>query len=126
MQSIKSEDAPKAIGPYSQAVAYKDLLFLSGQIALNPKSGEIESTTIEGQTRQVMNNILAVLASTGSDFSRVLKCTVYLSDMQDYPTFNTVYAEFFGDIPPARSTVQVSRLPRDAKLELDVIAYRVR
>ena len=126
MQSIRSEDAPKAIGPYSQAIAYKDLLFLSGQIAINPKSGAIESTTIETQTRQVMKNILAVLASAGSDFSRVLKCTVYLSDMQDYAAFNSAYAEFFGDVPPARSAVQVSRLPRDAKVEVDVIAYRVR
>lgn len=126
MQSIKSNEAPQAIGPYSQAIAFNDLLFLSGQIAIDPKTGVIESTTIESQTRQVMNNILAILASAGSDFSRVLKCTVYLSDMQDFAAFNAVYAEFFGDMPPARSTVQVSRLPRDSKLEIDVIAYRVR
>ncbi len=126
MQSIKSDEAPKAIGPYSQAIACKDLLFLSGQIAIDPKTGVIESTTIESQTRQVMNNIRAILSSAGSDFSRVLKCTVYLSDMQDFTTFNAVYAEFFGEVPPARSTVQVSRLPRDSKLEVDVIAYRVR
>jgi 2-iminobutanoate/2-iminopropanoate deaminase len=126
MQSIKSEDAPKAIGPYSQAIAFKDLLFLSGQIAIDPKTGAIESTTIESQTRQVMNNLRAILGSAGSDFARVLKVTVYLSDMQDYGAFNTVYSEYFGDHPPARSTVQVSRLPRDSKLEVDVIAYRVR
>jgi 2-iminobutanoate/2-iminopropanoate deaminase len=126
MQSVKTEDAPKAIGPYSQAIAFNDLLFLSGQIAIDPKTGAIESTTIESQTRQVMNNIRAILNSAGSDFVRVLKVTVYLSDMQDYGAFNAIYAEYFGDMPPARSTVQVSRLPRDSKLEVEVIAYRVR
>ena len=126
MQSIRSEDAPKAIGPYSQAIAFKDLLFLSGQIAIDPKTGTIDSTTIESQTRQVMSNIRAILTSAGSDFARVLKVTVYLSDMQDYGAFNAVYGEYFGDMPPARSTVQVSRLPRDSKLEVDLIAYRVR
>jgi 2-iminobutanoate/2-iminopropanoate deaminase len=126
MQSIKSEEAPKPIGPYSQAIAYKDLLFLSGLIAIDPKTGSIESTTIEGQTRQVMLNIRAVLQSAGSDLSRVMKCTVYLADMREFNEFNAVYAEFFSDVPPARSTVQVSRLPRDAKVEIDVIAYRVR
>jgi 2-iminobutanoate/2-iminopropanoate deaminase len=125
MQSIRSDDAPKAIGPYSQGIAYKDLLFLSGQIGLNPKTGTIESSTIEGQTRQVMSNIQAVLAAVGSDLSRVLKVTVFLSDIQEFATFNKIYGEFFGDLPPARSTVEVSKLPRDAKVEVDVIAYRV-
>jgi 2-iminobutanoate/2-iminopropanoate deaminase len=126
MQSIKSEDAPKPIGPYSPAIAYKDLLFLSGTIAIDPKTGSIESTTIEAQTRQVMNNIRALLQSAGSDLARVMKCTVYLTDMQEFSGFNAAYGEFFADMPPARSTVQVSRLPRDAKVEIDVIAYRVR
>src|SRR5271165_5039813 len=115
MQSIRTDEAPKAIGPYSQGIAYKDLLFLSGQIALNPKSGVIEASDIEGQTRQVMHNLHAVLASVGSDFSKVLKVTVFLSDMQEFAAFNKIYSEFFGEIPPARSTVEVSKLPRDSK-----------
>jgi len=125
MQSIRTDDAPKAIGPYSQGIAYKDLLFLSGQIGLDPKTGAIESSTIEGQTRQVMSNIQAVLAAVGSDLSRVLKVTVFLSDIQEFATFNKVYGEFFGELPPARSTAQVSKLPRDAKVEVEVIACRV-
>jgi len=125
MQSIRTDNAPKAIGPYSQGIAYKDLLFLSGQIGLDPKTGAIEASEIEGQTRQVMNNIQAVLAAVGSDLSRVLKVTVFLSDIQEFATFNKVYGEFFGELPPARSTVQVSKLPRDAKVEVEVIAYRV-
>jgi 2-iminobutanoate/2-iminopropanoate deaminase len=125
MQSIRTDDAPKAIGPYSQGIAYKDLLFLSGQIGLDPKTGAIGSSTIEGQTKQVMNNIQAVLAAVGSDLSRVLKVTVFLSDIQEFATFNKIYGEFFGELPPARSTVQVSKLPRDAKVEVEVIAYRV-
>jgi len=125
MQSIQSDDAPKAIGPYSQAVVYKDLLFLSGQIAINPKTGTIEANGIEGQTRQVMSNIQAILASAGSDLSRVLKCTVFLTDLQDFGAFNTVYGEYYRQPPPARTTVQAAKLPRDAKLEIDVVAYRV-
>lgn len=125
MQSIRTDDAPKAIGPYSQGIAYKDLLFLSGQIGLNPKTGVIEAATIEGQTRQVIRNIEAVLAAVGSDLSRVLKVTVYLTNIDEFSTFNKIYGEFFGEMPPARSTVEVSKLPRDAKVEVDVIAYRV-
>jgi len=125
MQSIRSEDAPKAIGPYSQAIAYKDLLFVSGQIPINPRTGSIETTSIEDQTRQVIQNIQAILSSGGSDLSRVLKCTVFLLDMQDFAPFNKVYGEYFPSAPPARTTVQAAKLPRDAKIEIDVIAYRV-
>ena len=125
MQSIRTDDAPKAIGPYSQAIAYRDLLFLSGQIPINPQSGNIEATTIEGQTEQVMRNLRAVLVSAGSDLSRVLKCTVFLTDLKDFAAFNTEYGKHFGDMPPARSTVQVAKLPKDAKVEIEVIAYRV-
>lgn len=125
MQSIKTEDAPKAIGPYSQAIAYKDLVFLSGQIPIDPKTGNIEASTIEAQTEQVLKNLTAVLISAGSDLTRVLKCTVFLTDLQDYNTFNRVYGEFFEGVAPARSTVQVARLPRDAKIEIEAIAYRV-
>lgn len=125
MQSIRSDEAPKAIGPYSQAIAYRDLLFLSGQIPINPKSGNIEVTTIEDQTEQVLKNLRAVLISAGSDLSRVLKCTVFLSDLQDFAAFNAVYGKYFGEMPPARSTVQVAKLPKDARLEIEAIAYRV-
>ena len=124
MEAVKTEDAPKAIGPYSQAVSFKDLLFLSGQIAINPKTGTIGATTIEAQTEQVMKNLKAVLAAGGSDFSKVLKCTVFLSDMNDFAAFNKVYGSYFGEIPPSRSTVQVARLPRDAKVEIEAIAFR--
>jgi 2-iminobutanoate/2-iminopropanoate deaminase len=124
MEAIKSEDAPKAIGPYSQAISYKDLLFLSGQIPINPKTGNVEVTSIEAQTDQVMKNLKAVLSSGGSDLTKILKCTVFLSDMNEFPAFNKVYGSYFGEVAPSRSTVQVARLPRDVKVEIDAIAYR--
>jgi 2-iminobutanoate/2-iminopropanoate deaminase len=124
MHQIKTDDAPKAIGPYSQGVVMGDLLFLSGQIPINPSSGSIEATSIEGQTEQVMKNLQAVLRAYGSDFSKVLKCTVFLTDIGDFAAFNKVYGSFFGETPPARSTVQVSKLPRDSKIEIDVIAHK--
>ena len=124
MQSIKTEDAPKAIGPYSQAIAFKDLLFVSGQIGINPKTASIDGTTIEGQTRQVMNNVQAILSAAGSNLTKVLKCTVFLSDMQDFATFNNIYGEYFPQTLPARTTVQAAGLPRNVKVEVDVIACR--
>jgi len=124
MQSIKTEDAPKAIGPYSQAIAFKDLLFVSGQIGINPKTASIDANTIEGQTRQVMNNVQAILSAAGSNLTKVLKCTVFLSDMQDFATFNNIYGEYFPQTPPARTTVQAAGLPRNVKVEVDVIACR--
>jgi 2-iminobutanoate/2-iminopropanoate deaminase len=123
MQSIKSDDAPKAIGPYSQATSYNGLVFLSGQIALNPKTGNVEAASIEEQTDQVMKNLKTVLSAARSDLSKVLKCTIFLADMNDFAAFNKVYGTYFGELPPARSTVQVSRLPREAKIEIDAIAY---
>ena len=123
MQSIKTEKAPKAIGPYSQATTFENLIFLSGQIALDPRTGNIEAATIEGQTEQVMKNLEAVLLAAGSDMSKALKCTVFLLDMNDFSSFNKVYGSYFGDVPPARSTVQVAKLPKDAKIEIEVIAH---
>lgn len=123
MNAVKTEDAPKAIGPYSQAVSFDNLVFLSGQIPINPKTGTVEATTIEAQTDQVMKNVQAVLKAAGSQLSKVVKCTVFLSDMNDFAAFNQVYATYFGSVPPARSTVQVARLPRDVKIEIDAIAY---
>ena len=96
MNVVSTEDAPKAIGPYSQAVSFDKLVFLSGQIPLDPKSGEVKASTIEAQTEQVMKNLQAVLKAAGSDFSKVLKTTVFLSDMNDFAAFNQVYASYFG------------------------------
>ncbi|MCL5066812.1 MAG: RidA family protein [Thaumarchaeota archaeon] len=123
MNVVSTENAPKAIGPYSQAVSFDKLVFLSGQIPLDPKSGAVKASTIEAQTEQVMKNLQAVLKAAGSDFSKVLKTTVFLSDMNDFAAFNQVYASYFGKSTPARSTVQVARLPRDAKIEIDLIAH---
>lgn len=124
METIKSDSAPKAIGPYSQAIAYKDLVFVSGQIPINPVTGAIEGSTIEEQTERVLKNIEAILVASGSSFSKIVKCTVFLSDLNDFNIFNVVYGKKFGDDAPARSTVQVAKLPRDAKVEIEAIAFR--
>ena len=124
MSSINTDNAPKAIGPYSQGIVFQDLLFLSGQVPINPLSGNIEATGIEGQTEQVMKNLQNVLEAGGSDFSKVLKCTVFLHDLEDFAAFNKVYGSFFGSAPPARSTVQVTKLPKGARVEIDVIAHK--
>ena len=124
MSSISTDSAPKAIGPYSQGIVFNDLVFVSGQIALNPQSGSIESTGIEAQTERVMKNLEGVLKAAGSDLSKVLKCTVFLQDLEDFAAFNKTYGSFFGSSPPARSTVQVAKLPRGAKVEIDVIAHK--
>lgn len=121
---IQTEHAPRAMGPYSQAIraTSQELLFLSGQIPLDPSTGEIVSGDIEKQTEQVLRNLEAVLAAGGSSLSRVLKTTIYLRNLEDFPRVNAVYARFFGDAPPARSTVEVSRLPRQVGIEIDAIA----
>lgn len=124
MEAIKTNDAPKAIGPYSQAIACNDMIFVSGQIAINPATGNIEGSTIEEQTERVLKNLEAILAAAGSNIAKTVKCTVFLSDMNDFASFNSVYAKRFGETPPARSTVQAARLPRDVKIEIDAIAFR--
>ena len=124
MEAIKTNNAPKAIGPYSQAIAYKDLIFVSGQIAINPATGNIEGSTIEEQTDRVLKNLEEILTAAGSSISKTVKCTVFLSDMNDFAPFNAVYAKRFGEMPPARSTVQAARLPRDVKIEIEAIAFR--
>lgn len=124
MEAIRTDNAPKAIGPYSQAIAYKDLVFISGQIPINPANGNIEGGTIEEQSERVLKNMEAILVAAGSGLSNTVKCTVYLADMNDFASFNTVYAKKFGEKPPARSTVQVTRLPRDVKIEIEAIAFR--
>jgi 2-iminobutanoate/2-iminopropanoate deaminase len=121
-QAIKSDNAPKAIGPYSQAIKVNGFVFCSGQVAINPETGQLNTGTISEQTRQVLNNLKAVLQAAGSGLDKVVKTTVFLRSMDDFAEMNTEYAKFFPKNPPARSTVQVARLPKDAGIEIDVIA----
>ena len=121
-QAIFSPDAPKAIGPYSQAVRAGDLLFLSGQVPIDPSSGNIIDGDIAAQTRRVFDNLGAVLAAGGRSFTDVLRTTVFLADMNDFSAMNAVYAQYFSEPYPARATVQVARLPKDARVEIDMIA----
>lgn len=121
-EAISTESAPKAIGPYSQAIRVGDLLFLSGQIALDPTSGQLVAGDIREQTERVIKNLQEVLEAADSTLERVVKTTVYLKDMNDFPAMNEVYGRFFTADPPARSTVEVARLPRDARVEIDVVA----
>jgi 2-iminobutanoate/2-iminopropanoate deaminase len=123
-RAVDTPHAPAAIGPYSQAVVSGDLLFLSGQIPLDPERGKIVEGTIEDETRRVLENLRAVLAAEGLDSSAIVKTTVYLADLGDFPRMNQVYAEFFAEPFPARATVQVSALPRGARVEIDAIAVR--
>ena len=121
---VATEQAPAAIGPYSQAIAAAGLVFCSGQIPLDPASGQIVEGGIESQTRRVLDNLAAVLQAAGSSPEQVVKTTIFLADMNDFATVNTIYAEYFGTEPPARSTVQVARLPRDVRVEVEAIALR--
>jgi 2-iminobutanoate/2-iminopropanoate deaminase len=120
--AISTANAPKAIGPYSQAIRAGNLLFLSGQIPLDPASGAILDGDITIQTERVFQNITAVLAAAGASFANVVRTTVFLADMNEFAAMNAVYAKYVVDPPPARSTVQVARLPRDVRVEIDVIA----
>jgi 2-iminobutanoate/2-iminopropanoate deaminase len=120
---VATADAPQAIGPYSQAITIDNLVFCSGQIPLTP-AGAIAEGDISVQTHQVLANLKALLAASGSSLEHVLKTTVFLVDMGDFAAMNAVYAEFFTSAPPARSTVQVSRLPRDVRVEIEAIAVR--
>jgi 2-iminobutanoate/2-iminopropanoate deaminase len=120
---ILTSDAPAPIGPYSQAVRFGELLFCSGQIPLDPKTGQIAASDIEGQTRRVMENVRAVLTQAGTGFDQVVKTTIFLKSMNDFPKVNEVYATYFKTAPPARSTVEVSRLPKDVLVEVEVIAH---
>ena len=119
---VATEQAPAAIGPYSQAIAAAGLVFCSGQIPLDPASGQIVEGDIESQTRRVLDNLTAVLQAAGSSPEQVVKTTIFLADMNDFATVNTIYTEYFGTEPPARSTVQVARLPRDVRVEVEAIA----
>ena len=123
---ISTTTAPSAIGPYSQAIRVGNLLFVSGQIPIDPATGEVVAGDIRAQTRQVLKNLAAIVEAAGSSLDRVAKTTVYLRDLSEFAAMNEVYAQFFGGEPPARSTVQVARLPRDAAIEMDLIAEAVR
>jgi len=122
MNTISTPNAPAALGPYSQAIVAGGMVYCSGQIPIDPATGTIHAETIEEQTRQVISNLSNVLSAAGSGLGRVVKTTVFISDMNDFAALNAVYAEMFGDCKPARSCVQVSRLPKDVKLEMEAIA----
>ena len=120
---IHTLDAPKPIGPYSQAVRMNNLVYTSGQIAINPKSGLLIEGTIQEETHQVMRNMQAVLNAAGLDFKQVLKSTIFVTDMDDFAAINEVYGSYFdSDRAPARETVQVARLPKDVRVEISMIA----
>lgn len=122
MKKIATDKAPAAIGPYSQGIVVDNLFFASGQIAINPATGEIEGTTIEEQTEQVMKNIGGLLEAAGCDYTKVVKTTCFLADMGDFATFNGIYEKYFTE-KPARSCVAVKELPKKVLCEVEVIAY---
>lgn len=122
MQSLYSENAPKALGPYAQAQQVGGLIFCSGQTGINPKTGRVEAETVEGQTQQVLENLTAVLSAKGLTLQNVVKCNVYLSTMESFETMNRVYGEMFAPHTPARTTVAVAGLPLDALVEIECIA----
>src|SRR3954465_7513878 len=123
---VSTTEAPAAVGPYSQAVRIGPMLFTAGQIPLDPKSGQIVSQDVAEQTRRVLDNLTAVLKAEGMDFSNIVKTTVFMTNLGDFQTMNEIYASYFTDQPPARSTVQVSALPKGAQVEIEVIAPATR
>lgn len=121
-QVIHTENAPKAIGPYSQAVKAGNMIFISGQVPFVPETMEIVEGDVKAQTAQSLTNLKAILAEAGADFSNVVKTTVFIKDMNEFGAINEVYAEFFGENKPARACVEVARLPKDVKVEIELIA----
>jgi 2-iminobutanoate/2-iminopropanoate deaminase len=119
---VLTSRGPKPIGPYSQAIKSNGFLFISGQIALDPQSGEFAGTDIQKQTQRVLENLKGILEAAGVSFNHVVKTTVFLKDMNDFTAMNEIYARYFTAAPPARSTVQVSRLPKDALVEIELMA----
>ncbi|RDW20457.1 RidA family protein [Oceanobacillus chungangensis] len=122
VKAIQTDKAPAAIGPYSQAIVAGDFVYVSGQIPINPDTSEVVEG-IEKQTEQVLKNLQAILAEAGTDFSSVVKFTIYLASMEHFTTVNEIYGEFLAEPYPARATVEVSRLPKDVLVEMDVVAY---
>jgi 2-iminobutanoate/2-iminopropanoate deaminase len=121
--AVATDRAPRAIGPYSQAVRAGDFLFLSGQIPLDPETGQVVTGDISAQTRRVMDNLQAVLAAAGVSLDAVVRTTIYLADLGDFAAVNEIYGSYFASPAPARSPGQVARLPRDARIEIDAIAH---
>jgi 2-iminobutanoate/2-iminopropanoate deaminase len=121
---VKTEAAPRAIGPYSQAVEAGGFVFVSGQIPLDPRTGSMAAGDVGSQTRVVMDNARAILSAAGCGMPQVVKATIYLKDISDFAVVNEIYGEYFPVDPPARSTVEVSRLPKDAALEMDFVAWK--
>jgi len=124
LRSVSTDKAPKAIGPYSQAIATGELIFSAGQVALDPATGELVSADIKTQTARVLDNLAAVLEAAGSGLDRVVKCTVFLVDFAEFGAMNEVYAQRFGQHRPARSTVGTTALPKGARVEIECIAVR--
>ena len=122
MEIISTENAPKALGPYSQAIKAGGFVWCSGQIPIDPAVNAVTATTIEDQTRQAITNLRNVLEAAGSDLDKVVKTTVFISDMNNFAALNAVYAELFGDAKPARSCVEVARLPKDVMVEIEAVA----
>jgi 2-iminobutanoate/2-iminopropanoate deaminase len=122
--AVKTGGAPEPFGPYSQAIIAGDFVFCSGQIALDPRTGALVTGDIEHETKRIMENLSAVLAMAGSSLEKVVKTTIFLCNMEDFARVNDVYGSFFKDMPPARSTVQVTRLPRDVHVEIECIALK--
>lgn len=120
-KAVLTQNAPQPIGPYSQAMRVGEWLFCSGQIALDPKTGQLAAQDVEGQTRQVMENLKAVVNEAGACMNCVVKTTIFLKSMNDFPKVNEIYGRYFEQVPPARSTVEVSRLPKDVLVEVEAI-----
>ncbi len=122
LETVRTDDAPAAMGPYSQAVKANGFVFVSGQLALDPGTGQLVGRDIKQQTRRVLENISAILAASGSSLEKVVRCGVFLKEMNDFGPMNEEYGSFFKEMPPARTTVQVAKLPRDALIEIDAVA----
>lgn len=123
-KTITTSNAPQAIGPYSQAIQCGSFLFVSGQIALDPETGQLVNGDAASQTRQIMENIKGVVEAAGMSLKNIVKCTIYLKNMGDFTTVNDIYGRYFNVEPPARATVEVSALPKNVTVEIDAIAYR--
>ena len=121
-EAVSTPDAPQAIGPYSQAIKAGGFVFTAGQVAIDPVTGQVVPGEVSAQTERVMKNLAAILQAAGSGFEKVVRCTVFLRNMNDFAAMNEVYGRYFASLPPARSTVEVARLPKDVLVEIDVIA----
>ncbi len=123
-KTVSTKNAPQAIGPYSQAVEYNNLIFCSGQIALDPESGEMVDGGIENETKRVMENLKAVATAAGSGMDKVLKTTIYLTDLSNFQIVNKIYGSYFTENPPARATIEVKSLPKGAQVEIEMVCYK--